>query len=75
MTTKPFVRKVAALIEDRHWTQEQFGRLLGVSKQRINWLLNESKKPDPLTVQRFAKELHVSMEELVDDRGFWRMVQ
>ena len=64
----------AALLEERHITTDQFVRMLGVSGQHVRWLLTKSKKPNAVTAQRVAKELHVRLEEIVDDRGFWREV-
>ena len=75
MTQRVQRRKVALLVEERHWTQEQFARLLGVTRQRMSILLNESKRPAPLTVNRIASELKVRPDELVDERGNWLMVE
>lgn len=75
MTTKVLVRKVALILDERHWSHEQFAKLVGVSRQRVHWLLTYGKKPDPLTVQRFAKELHLRMADIVDEQGYWLMVE
>ena len=63
--------KLAALVAERKWTAEQFGRVMGYTRQRAHTLLTKSKKPDPITVKNVARELKVPMEELVDEGGRW----
>jgi transcriptional regulator with XRE-family HTH domain len=57
--------KIARLVEERGWNQEDFARITKLNRQTIRQiLLNQGRKPHNATVQACAKALGLSVGEL-----------
>jgi transcriptional regulator with XRE-family HTH domain len=57
--------KIARLVEERGWNQEDFARITNLNRQTIRQiLLNQGRKPHNATVQACAKALGLSVGEL-----------
>lgn len=57
--------KIARLVEERGWNQEDFARITKLNRQTIRLiLLGQGRKPHNATVQACAKALGVSVHEL-----------
>src|SRR5947209_14555479 len=57
--------KIARLVEERGWNQEDFARITKLNRQTVRQiLLNHGRKPHNATVQACAKALGLSVGEL-----------
>jgi transcriptional regulator with XRE-family HTH domain len=57
--------KIARLVEERGWNQEDFARITKLNRQTVRQiLLNQGRKPHNATVQACAKALNLSVGEL-----------
>jgi transcriptional regulator with XRE-family HTH domain len=57
--------KIARLVEERGWNQEDFARITKLNRQTIRQiLLNHGRKPHNATVQACAKALGLTVAEL-----------
>jgi transcriptional regulator with XRE-family HTH domain len=57
--------KIARLVEERGWNQEDFARITKLNRQTVRQiLLNQGRKPHNATVQACAKALGLSVGEL-----------
>jgi transcriptional regulator with XRE-family HTH domain len=57
--------KIARLVEERGWNQEDFARITKLNRQTVRQiLLNQGRKPHNATVQACAKALGLSVSEL-----------
>jgi transcriptional regulator with XRE-family HTH domain len=57
--------KIARLVEERGWNQEDFARITKLNRQTVRQiLLNHGRKPHNATVQACAKALGLSVAEL-----------
>jgi len=57
--------KIARLVEERGWNQEDFARITKLNRQTIRQiLLNQGRKPHNATVQACAKALGLTVGEL-----------
>jgi transcriptional regulator with XRE-family HTH domain len=57
--------KIARLVEERGWNQEDFARITNLNRQTVRQiLLNQGRKPHNATVQACAKALGLSVGEL-----------
>jgi transcriptional regulator with XRE-family HTH domain len=57
--------KIARLVEERGWNQEDFARITKLNRQTVRQiLLNHGRKPHNATVQACAKALGLSVSEL-----------
>ena len=71
MTETTSVHVLERLMQERRLTQEQLGLLLGVTRQRVHQMLSGTKPSDALLL-RVARELHITIRDLVDDNGKWK---
>src|SRR5437764_11553708 len=57
--------KIARLVEERGWNQEDFARITKLNRQTVRQiLLNQGRKPHNATVQACAKALGLTVSEL-----------
>ena len=59
-------RFIAALRKEKSYTQEELGRILGVSNKTVSRWENGNYMPDIETLRLLGKEFSVSMEELLE---------
>lgn len=57
---------IAALRKEKGYTQEELGRILGVSNKTVSRWENGNYMPDIETLRLLGKEFSVSIEELLD---------
>ena len=57
---------IAALRKEKNYTQEELGKLLGVSNKTVSRWENGNYMPDIETLRLLGKEFSVSIEELLD---------
>ena len=57
---------IAALRKEKHLTQDELGRRLGVSNKTVSRWENGNYMPDIETLRLLGKEFSVSIEELLD---------
>lgn len=63
--TDSLAAKIARLVEERGWNQEDFARMTKLNRQTVRQiLLNQGRKPHNATVQACAKALGLSVGEL-----------
>jgi transcriptional regulator with XRE-family HTH domain len=64
-STDALAAKIARLVEERGWNQEDFARITKLNRQTIRLiLLGRGRKPHNATVQACAKALGLSVHEL-----------
>src|SRR3954447_8829866 len=57
--------KIARLVEERGWNQEDFARITKLNRQTVRQiLLNQGRRPHNATVQACAKALGLTVSEL-----------
>ena len=57
---------IASLRKEKGYTQEELGRILGVSNKTVSRWENGNYMPDIETLRLLSKEFSVSIEELLD---------
>jgi transcriptional regulator with XRE-family HTH domain len=65
VTSDSVAAKIARLVEERGWNQEDFARITKLNRQTIRQImLNHGRKPHNATVQACAKALGLTVAEL-----------
>lgn len=62
--TEDVCQKIARLVEERGWNQEDFARIAGLNRHTVRTLLRGSRKTRNATVQSAARALGLTVSEL-----------
>ena len=59
-----FAERLAALLEAKDMTQERLAEAIGVGQPAVSMMLNRNCRPQRRTVEKIAKALKVSPEDV-----------
>lgn len=56
--------KVRAMLIEKGYSQREFSRLIGMSENYVNQIINHKKSPSPAVAKKISNQLGVEFHEL-----------